>query len=232
MSVDSRYRSFFELITKRDVQFEIQFLKARLPKKATRNNYQLTRKILNIRYKEGEHLQSKLQQVADLMCQHLLITRPIKVITMRNIDAGKFEIIDNLVCIYVNDDMIDQNFDQKVAILAHEMSHYYLMKQHGIVKPKTEENELLTEVNAVYVGFGFLLLRGYKENRQQEGNKIKTTKVGYVGWKIIYDAIIETAYVRRQKPQWIIKNIGFPYNLLAVFSLFNLYLQYRKLKRK
>ena len=118
------------------------------------------------------------------MREHLQINEPIKILTIDNIDAGKFEMIDNLNCIFINGDISKQNFFQKLAILAHEMSHYYLMRKHNIIFDSEQENELLTEINAVYVGFGFLLLRGYKETKIRKGNAETKSKVGYINLKI------------------------------------------------
>lgn len=48
-----------------------------------------------------------------------------------------------------------------LAILAHEISHHFL-NTHSISMEPEEKNEVLTDVTAIYLGFGQLLLEGYK----------------------------------------------------------------------
>ncbi len=178
-----------------------------------------------------------MQAIADKMCRHLFIERPIKVLTRNGVAAGSFDMIDDLVCIWINGDTVTQTFEQKIAILAHEMSHYYLIKNHGIALDDERENELLTDINAVYVGFGFLLLEGYKPrehifDQTLAGHTVKTTKVGYIDSCDIVNAIIQTAKARKQKPHWVVRNIGFPANIGALCRLYPLFKEYYKAKKR
>ncbi len=205
----------------------VQFLKNNLSKKSTQLNYQLTHYYFNAQFNISIDIEKKLQAIADLMRIQLLIAEPIKIILLNNIDAGKFERIDNLNCIYINSSTVNQTFKQKVAILAHEMSHYQLIRKYGIEKKSEKENELLTEINAVYCGFGFLLLEGYKVNEVTKGKEILKSKVGYIDTKVVKEAIIQTAYIRKQKPQWIIDNVEFKYKFYFYFRLFKLIIDYK-----
>ncbi|MFV8354776.1 hypothetical protein ACNQGB_01155 [Flavobacterium sp. XS1P32] len=218
--------------SKNEVSEIVWFLKNNLSKKPTQLNYQLTHYYFNAQFNISIDIEKKLQTIADLMRIHLLITEPIKVILLSNIDAGKFQTIDGLNCIFINASTVNQTFKQKVAILAHEMSHYQLIIKHGIEKKSEKENELLTEINAIYCGFGFLLLEGYKFNEVKKGNEIFKSKVGYIDTKVVKEAIVQTAYIRKQKPQWIIDNVQFNYKLYFYFRLFKLFIVYKKAVKK
>lgn len=225
------YPNYFSTIEKDDIIKFINILKEKLPNKPTKNNYQLTHKMINAECNITQNIQEKLQQISDLMREHLQINEPIKIITIRNIDAGKFQMIDNLNCIFINDDISKQDFFQKIAILAHEMSHYYLIRKHNILLNDEKENEFLTELNAIFVGFGFLLLKGYKEKETQIGNVINKNTLGYINLKTIKETIIQTAYIRKQKPQWIIKNASFGDKLFFYIKLNKLIKQYKQSKK-
>lgn len=50
--------------------------------------------------------------------------------------------------------------EQLAAVLCHEFTHYYLRK-YSIFKNDKNENEMLTEIASVYLGFGKIILKGY-----------------------------------------------------------------------
>jgi len=216
--------NFFKNLDNSEIGKQIIFLKENLPKKPTEKNYQLTFNKVTVNVQEHDSLKDQLQSVADIMCMHLKMSKPIKVMTLDNVNAGKYESIDGMKCIYVNEGLETQNFEQKVAVLAHEISHYYL-DSHKIYFQDTDKNELLTEVNAIFVGFGLLLLDGYEVMDNPKVNM--ASKVGYVNSRIVFEAIIKTAEIRKQNPEWIIKNIRFPYNLMARYRLRELLKSYR-----
>ncbi len=224
------FTEYFNSIDKIKIKDCLNFLRSNLPKKPTKNNYQLTNdqlqllKIFTLR----DNLQGRLQKVADLIRIHLEINEPIKILTLDNIEAGKFEIIDNLNCIFINANPVTQTIEQKIAILIHEMSHYHLISKHKIIKDRKEENELLTEINAIYCGFGFFLLRGYKENNTHFGDHKTKSKVGYINQWTIKETIIQTAYLRKQNPHWILKNINILDKPYFYFKLRELRLEYKK----
>ncbi len=220
---------FFKSLNNSEIGKHVIFLNQNLPNKPTEKNYQLTFQKVTVNVVENSPLKENLQSVADIMCKHLKMTKPIKVMTLSNIDAGKYESIDGMKCIYVNEGLETQNFEQKVAVLAHEISHYFL-DSHHIYFQDMDKNELLTEINAVYVGFGLLLLDGYEVMDNPEVNM--ASKVGYVNSKIIFDIIVKTAKIRKQNPEWIIKNIRFPYNLMAWYQLRDLLKAYRAHRKR
>lgn len=231
---EKKIQDYYYKISQKKTKDIVQFLKSSLPQKSTKVNYQLSYEHINSKetYFTSSNIQQKLQKVADLMREHLLIEEPIKIITIKNIDAGKFEMIDDLNCIYINSDTDNQCYHQKLAILAHEMSHYYLMRKHKIIKDNEKENELLTEINTVYCGFGFFLLNGYKTKKISKGSENQYSKIGYIDLEVVKEAIIQTAYIRKQKPQWIIKNLNFLDKILLYDRFSDLKKEYRKAKKK
>lgn len=76
------------------------------------------------------------------------------------------------------------------AILAHECMHYFLTF-HDLISPDEKENELLTDVSAVYVGFGEILLDGYAPIKTSQDT---THTIGY----ITIDEITELMQKRRR----------------------------------
>ena len=77
---------------------------------------------------------------------------------------------------------------QIIAILIHECTHNFLY-YHNLELPSEEENEILTDITAVYLGFGQLLLEGYKpvkeiaEKRYVDyayGIRVHKWRIGYL----------------------------------------------------
>jgi len=65
----------------------------------------------------------------------------------------------NVQCITIANEQ-QYRFDNCMAILAHEYTHCFL-EQHNIIC-EFLNNEIFTDIAAAYLGFGFLLLRGYQ----------------------------------------------------------------------
>ena len=228
---DPKYQEYFNTVLPSKIRDGIQYLRDHLPRKASRRNYQLSPKLLGLdRQLKKLPLQQGLQQVADEMCIHLHITKPIKVLTVGHIDGGRFEMNAGLNTIFINDNLKYQTFAQKVAILAHEVSHYYLMFQHNIRIPDEKANELLTEINAVYVGFGLILLKGYQVYETRTGRYIRKSKVGYISEKIVFEILMQTTYARRQQPFWVWRNLPLEYKLSGLQRLWPLMRAYLKQK--
>ena len=82
----------------KSLEEKLAYLYTHLPRKPTRNNYQLSNKLLQANTKGAiGDLQQKLQLIADKMRDHLLIKKDIKILTISNISGGKFEQIDNVL---------------------------------------------------------------------------------------------------------------------------------------
>ena len=208
---------YFKNIGDQEIKEMVDLLHQKLPNKPTAKNYQLTKEKLLLDVPPiVVSLQEQLQLVANKMCLHLRITKPIRILTLANIPAGKFEHMDGINTIFINSDLETQNYDQKLAILAHEIAHYYLTS-HRIYFKETNKNEFLTEVCAIYVGFGFLLLKGYQMESNSKNNTF--AKVGYITENVVFDTLMKTAFIRKQNPHWIIKNLSFPLSLVARYRL-------------
>lgn len=225
-STGKKSGDYFKNIDDREIKEMVDLLHAKLPKKPTEKNYQLTKQKLLLDVPMNASLQEKLQVVANNMCQHLRISKPIRILTLANIPAGKFEQMDGINTIFINSDLANQSFNQKLAILAHEIAHYYLMTTHRIYFSETNKNEFLTEVCTIYIGFGFLLLEGYQIESNNNNNTF--AKVGYISEDVVFDTIIKTAFIRKQNPNWIIKNLSFPLSLMARYKLHPLVKDYKK----
>ena len=227
---------YFNNITGEMINELIDELKNILPKKPTLNNIQLhPNKVINSIPKDKFwNEEQKLQFISDQLCTHLQIKKKITVIVMKlNSGAGKFEIIDNMVCIYINESD-KYNIYQKLSILAHEMTHYYLMHVHKIVKKSNNENELLTEIAACYLGFGFILYEGYRTTKIYNiDNNEEYVKVGYVVHQLIFDIFIKVAYIRKQNPIYIYEYLKKNYSsqkILARIKLNKLIKEYKTFK--
>lgn len=77
----------------------------------------------------------------------------------------------------------EYTFENVMAIICHECTHHYL-RIKGIRYEDTDKNELLTDVAAIYIGFGYYISTGYKgiEKTIRKGSDTytQTTKIGYI----------------------------------------------------
>lgn len=93
--------------------------------------------------------------------------------------AGEYKktnVVRNEINLYLN---YYSTLESIVSILAHEISHY-LLYLRNIKIEDTAKNEILTDVCAVYLGFGKYMLEGYKKNEYTKGDKTITSKIGYI----------------------------------------------------
>lgn len=67
-------------------------------------------------------------------------------------------------------------------VLAHELAHYILIHEEGIVLDDEQENEILTEIFVVYKGMGKLFLNGFKSKDTKDSSLHSR---GYLDEKII-----------------------------------------------
>jgi len=222
-------------LTKQKLNRELAFVASRLPRKATKHNYQLSNRLLRVSKHKNyvNNLQDELQRVADILAEHLLLERKIKVIIIPNAEASAvFETIqislqENLYTIRLSNDTIYQSFSQKVAILAHSLTHYALMEKYKIPSAEVSSNNKVTsEVFGIYLGFGFLYALRNTQHKVQTGNLIKTTRVGILDQKDINYLIAQTATKRKQNPVWVISNARLSEKLYFIFRLFPLLLKY------
>ncbi|MBR1741912.1 MAG: hypothetical protein IJ733_08590 [Lachnospiraceae bacterium] len=63
-----------------------------------------------------------------------------------------------------------------LAVLIHESMHYFLIRVRGIRLEDTRENEYLTDIAALYMGFGAYIHRGYVKVGYLKRNEIRYVK--------------------------------------------------------
>ena len=94
-----------------------------------------------------------------------------------------------------------------LAILAHEATHNHL-HQIGIREADEQENEILTDVAAAYLGLGGLLLKGYAPiewtsdhwwTAEGSGHTKHTIQIGYLNCTALRYAIYRSAIVREMR---------------------------------
>lgn len=104
----------------------------------------------------------------------------------------------------------DYSYHTIVAIACHEVTHHYLT-QKGIRIQPDSENEKLTDVAAVYLGFGNYIYDGYTPDKMVYDRKVKvypfmigysqktqTSKLGYLDIHQVSYVIKKTDRMRKQ----------------------------------
>ena len=83
-----------------------------------------------------------------------------------------------------------------LAVLAHEISHIY-MQIKNINISSNIENELLTDICAIYLGFDSLILQGYKKNIKSVNDNYSDVNVSYntVGYIEINEITIVKEFI-------------------------------------
>ncbi len=136
----------------------------------------------------------RLQGAAKEIADFLRLSQYVFLITVRKQKtntAGKIELkySGNDVFVKISEDV--QGFeDAVIATLAHELTHKYMQVNGislGINIVQEYENEVLTDITAIFLGLGKFLLNGcdneriYQECRGSDKYEItKTMKVGYL----------------------------------------------------
>lgn len=128
------------------------------------------------------------QKEASRMLKHVGLTHHIPLITFTKTGSsvgGNIE-LDNGETVFIN---INENYrpypEMVMAVMAHEICHKVLFV-NGLYfseKSKSLENELLTDLATVYVGFGKLSLNGcYWEHQHEAGPMLikQTHTLGYL----------------------------------------------------
>ncbi len=103
-----------------------------------------------------------------------------------------------------------------MGILAHEITHHFL-RYYGIGKNNEIENEIFTDITAVYLGFGHLLHRAYKVISYNADYVEKADKsysyttyertIGYITPETILKALAISCEKKGWNPKEVIKSI-------------------------
>ena len=109
-------------------------------------------------------------------------------------------------------------FSHVLAILAHELVHHYMYRKN-IQLHNESEIEIFTDISAAYLGFGSLLIKGYKPIRWKKfivgGKSINTMTIGYIKPYAVSYAVFQSAKLRSAKE--FLSITPFPFNILILF---------------
>lgn len=73
--------------------------------------------------------------------------------------TGQYQIRGNQSSIQIQQ-LPNMDMDEVLAVLIHECMHFFLHCR-GLTMPTTQENEYLTDITGVYMGFGEYMRKGY-----------------------------------------------------------------------
>lgn len=135
---------------------------------------------------ENTYDNDELDRVANEIARFLRLRQRIHV----NIDNLPHKVGGNIALTSDYDITINVEYsllkiaDSVLAVLAHELTHLYLFNHTiDLSKKSVLDNELLTDIAAIYLGLGKLILNGHRTEKKYEvDNKEYTYKlhVGYV----------------------------------------------------
>jgi hypothetical protein len=203
-----------------EIENYIGKLKTELPAKPTLHNFPFEYFFDTENYAEEIKTEELYQLLADKMCAFLMLPFRIKIFFADHLKgAGKYEKMEGMQHIFISSDITYHSAEQKLAILAHEMTHAYLF-HHGVFLEDELENEILTDIAAIYLGFGNLIFAGYhsyfvgldKKNKGKRIDNYTQSEIGYIDLLSIRNAIIVTARIRKQNPILVIKGIKYRHN--------------------
>ncbi|MDD4665484.1 MAG: hypothetical protein PHC81_02920 [Clostridia bacterium] len=152
--------------------------------------------------KKNKFSPEALQELADSIVAHTGVYNTVKVIVDDlNSDSisGLYEAHGKISWeLHLYKDL-RYNLQQIIAILVHECMHNFLFYYNLELFPE-EDNEILTDVTAVYLGFGKLLMQGYKPIKEIVDSGFAYNDHNFVvdRWKIGYLDLSDLAYVMRK----------------------------------
>lgn len=145
--------------------------------------------------------ESALQRLVDSIVAHTGVFNLVKVViddTVPENIAGLYTAFGRMVReihLYRNN---KYSVEQIMAILVHECTHNFL-SYYNLELSSEEENEILTDVTAVYLGFGEILVKGYKPIKEVSENKHanKEQRIKVHKWRIGYLKLPDLVYLIR-----------------------------------
>ena len=196
----------------------------------------LKKKVINENYTQGS-----LQMLSDDISQYLGLKYSIKVTpkhentdyasvdvkTLLESDkAGLYTVINGRHREIEINIKYKFKFKHILAILVHESLHNYL-DHRNIRNNNTVENEILTDLSAVYLGFGKILYIGYKKMKRQSISSKSVVNVttmhhkqlGYVSSNMIKYAVFRTALLRNEKQFIKLSSILYKLPLYLIFFI-------------
>lgn len=181
----------------------ISILRKRLPPKPTTNNLPFHfEHPADINRWPDQRLEPYFKNYVAELCKFLRLPKSIHVMFAKTMnEPGKYIQFEGLQHIQIRPGLAEKSVYW--AVISHEIAHYYLYSYNLILQGE-QLNEMLTEVAAIYLGFGFQLLEGYRTFSWEEGRMKRSESVGYINRASIMRGIIATAKARKQHPYHII----------------------------
>jgi len=234
-------------LSNREIKSSLEFLKENLPPKPTAVDglYQLPENLSDDVIKSN-FSQNSLQKISDHIGYFLGILKSVKVNFVEETADPKWIASDTgifsqesresstpgiyKVIGYDHSEIIlikkyRYQFQNLLAILAHEYTHHYLHK-HEVKKDDVSENEILTEIATAFLGIGQFLVEGYHPITWTSdyynyvfvsGSTIHTMALGYVTPATIKKAIIFATELRQWDPKEVIKSFKSLFDKLSVY---------------
>lgn len=170
-----------------------------------KRDFKLDRKYHNA-IKPGKYITEYVEEMASEILAHIGIKEKIDVVVLYD-NVDRFSSVKEKAGYYrsngKNRDIHivvkkDYKCSDVAAILCHEISHLY-MEIMNIVYADKSKNEEATDVIAIMLGFGKIMIDGYYEHQYEEElgiglTKIHKSKIGYISstdCKIIYALVKE-----------------------------------------
>lgn len=185
------------------IEHYISILRKRLPQKPTANNLPFHfEHPADINTWPDHRLEPYFKNYVAEVCKFLRLPKSIHVIFTKTMkEPGKYIQFEGLQHIQIRPGLAEKSVYW--AVISHEIAHYYLYT-YNVVLQGEHINEMLTEVAAIYFGFGFQLLEGYQTFSWEEGQMRRSESVGYINRASIMRGIVATAKARKQHPYHII----------------------------
>ncbi|MEO3752963.1 hypothetical protein [Streptomyces sp. B6B3] len=127
-----------------------------------------------VAWDEDEDPAAAVRRIVRVMAEHLgLPPAPVSVRFLAMAEAAWVELAEGPgYAVDLHERFAGERRDLG-AVLAHEMTHVFLHRA-GLSVPDTEENEVLTDTAASYLGAGWLLLDAFREDA------LSTQRLGYL----------------------------------------------------
>ncbi|MGI6587849.1 MAG: hypothetical protein ACOX2N_03500 [Peptococcia bacterium] len=159
--------------------------------------------------KRDKYSPDTLQKLADSIVAHTGVYNSVEVIvrdTKLGDISGLYEVYGEAnwqIHLYKDN---SYSILQIIAILIHECVHNFLFYYDLELYPE-EENEILTDVTAVFLGFGQLLMEGYKPIKEISDSHFQYHGIEFEvsRWRVGYLNLNDLAYVIKKYEEYIAK---------------------------
>lgn len=157
--------------------------------------------------KKDKYSLKTLQKLADSIVAHTGAYNMVEVVIKDSVSgndiSGLYEVhgkADWQVHLYQDN---CYSISQIIAVLIHECVHNFLYYYDLEIYPE-EENEILTDVTAVFLGFAELLMQGYKPIKEIANRHLQNDGIEFEisRWKVGYLNLNEIAYVKRKYDEY------------------------------